>query len=175
MYSAYNNGKPVVAERFIRPLKNKIFKQRKCISKNVYFAVLDDIANIYNTTVHKTIKMKPIDGIGDAYAEYNKNRNKKDPKFKVDDHVRISKYKNIFAKGYTPNWSEEVFVISKTKNTVPWTYVINDLSGEEITGSFYEKGLRKPGQKEFRKEKVIRTKGDILYVKWKEYHNRFNS
>ena len=98
MYSTYNNGKPVVAERFIWPLKNKIFKQRKYISKNVYFAVLDDIVNIYNTTVHKTIKMKPIDGIGDAYAEYNENRNKKDPKFKVDDHVRISKYKTYLLK-----------------------------------------------------------------------------
>ena len=175
MYSTYNNGKPVVAERFIRPLKNKIFKQRKYISKNVYFAVLDDIVNIYNTTVHKTMKMKPIDGIGDAYAEYNENRNKKDPKFKVDDHVRISKYKNIFAKGHTPNWSEEVFVISKTKNTVPWTYVINDLNGEEITGSFYEKELQKTNQKEFRIEKVLKRKSDELYVKWKGYDNRFNS
>ena len=119
--------------------------------------------------------MKPIDVTGDSYAEYNENSNKKNPKFKVGDHVLISKCKHIFTKGYTPNWSEEVSVISKIKNTVPWTYVINDLSGEEITGSFYEKGLRKPGQKEFRKEKVIRTKGDILYVKWKEYHNRFNS
>ena len=175
MYSTYNNGKPVVAERFIRPLKNKIFKQRKYISKNVYFSVLDDIVNIYNTTVHKTIKMKPIDGIGDAYAEYNENRNKKDPKFKVDVHVRISKYKNIFAKGYTPNWSEEVFVISKTKNTVPWTYVINDLNGEEITGSFYEKELQKTNQKEFRIEKVLKRKSDELHVKWKGYDNRFNS
>ena len=79
------------------------------------------------------------------------------PKFKVGDHVRISKYKNIFAKGYMPNWSEEVFV-SKIKNIVPWTYVINDLNDEEITGSFYEKELRKTNQKEFRIEKVIKRK-----------------
>ena len=92
---------------------------------------------------------------------------------KVGDHVRISKYKNIFAKGYAPNWSEEVFVVSKIKNTVPWTYV--DLNGEEITGSFYEKELQKTNQKEFRIEKVIRRKGDKLYVKWKGYDNRFNN
>ena len=82
------------------------------ISKNAYFDVLDDLANKYNNTVHKTTKMKPIDVTGDSYAEYNENPNKNDPKFKVGDHVRISKYKNIFAKGYTPNWSEEVFVVS---------------------------------------------------------------
>ena len=87
--------------------------------------------------------MKPIDVTGDSYAKYNENSNKKDPKFKVGDHVRISKYKNIFAKEYTPNWSEEVFVINKIKNAVPWTYVINDLNGEEITGSFYETELQK--------------------------------
>ena len=85
------------------------------ISKNFYFDVLDDIVDKYNNTVHKTIKMKPIDVTNDSYAEYNENSNKKDPKFKVGDNVRISKYKNIFAKGYTPNWSEEVFVISKIK------------------------------------------------------------
>ena len=108
----------------------------KAISKNVYFHVLDDNVNKYNNKVHKTIKMKPIDVTGDSYAEYNDDFNKKDCKFKAGDHVRISKYKIIFAKGYTPNWSEEVFVINKIKNTVPWTYVISDLNGEEITGSF---------------------------------------
>ena len=117
------------------------------ISKNVYFDVLDDIVNKYNNTVHRTIKMKPIDVTDDSYAEYNEDFNKKDPKFKVGDHVKISKYKNIFAKGYTPNWSEEVFVISKTKNKIPWAYVMNDLNGEETAGSFYEKELQKANQK----------------------------
>ena len=115
MYSTYNEGKSVVAERFIRNLKNKIFKHMTTISKNVYFDVLDDIVDKYNNTIHKTIKMKPIDVTGDSYAEYNENRNKKDPKFKLGDHVRISKYKNIFAKGYTPNWSEEVFDVGEIK------------------------------------------------------------
>ena len=88
------------------------------ISKNVYFNVLDDIVNKYKNTIHRTIKMKPIDVTGDSYAEYNEHFNKKDLKFKVGDYVRISRYKNIFAKGYAPNWSEEVFVISKIKNAV---------------------------------------------------------
>ena len=137
MYSTFNEGKFVVAEIFLRTLKNEMFKHMTAISKNVYFDVLDDIVNKYNNTVHRTIKMKPTDVTDDSYAEYNEDSNKKGPKFKVGDHVRISKYKNIFAKGYVPNWSEEIFVIKKVKNTVPWTYVINDLNGEEITGSFY--------------------------------------
>ena len=89
------------------------------ISKNVYFDVLDDIVDEYNNTYHRTIKMKPIDVKPDSYAEYNVNSNEKNPKFEVRDYVRISNYKNIFAKGYAPNWSEKVFVISKIKNTVP--------------------------------------------------------
>ena len=172
MYSIHNEGKSVVAERFIRTLKNKIYKYMTATSKNVYIDKLDDIVNEYNNTFHRTIKMKPVDD--NTYIDFEKEVNDKDPKFKVGDYVRISKYKNIFAKGYTQNWSEEVFVISKIKNTVPWTYVINDLNGEEIIGSFYEKELQKTNQKEFRIEKVIKRKGDKLYVKWKGYNNSFN-
>ena len=137
--------------------------------------VLDDVVNKYNNTVHRSIKMKPTDVTSDSYAEYNEDSNKKDPKFKVGDHVRISKYKNIFAKGYTQNWSEVVFFVSKTKNTVPWTYVISDLNGEKIAGSFYEKVLQKNSPEQFRTEKVIKRKGDKLYVKWKGYDDSFNS
>ena len=175
MYSTYNEGKPAVAERLIRTLKNKIFKHMTAISKNVYFDVLHDIVDKYNNTVHRTIKMKTIDVMGDSYAECNGDFNKKDPEFKVGDHVRISKYKNIFAKGCRPNWSEEDFVVSKIKNTVPWTYVVSDLNGEEITGSFYEKDLQKTSQEKFRIGKVLKRKGDKLYVKWKGYDSRFNS
>ena len=121
------------------------------------------------------MKMKPIDVTDGSYAEYNEDSYKKDPKFKVDDHVRISKYKNIFAKGYAPNWLEEAFVVSKIKNTVPWTCVVSDLNGEEITGNFYEKELQKTSQEKFRIEKVLKRKGDKFYVKWKGYDNRFNS
>ena len=119
--------------------------------------------------------MKPIDVTDDSFAEYNKEFNKKDPKFKVGDHVRLSKYKHIFSKGCVPNWSEEVFIVNKIKNTVPWTYTISDLNGEQIIGSFYEKELQKTNQKEFRIEKVLKRKGDKLYVKWKGYNNSFNS
>ena len=120
MYSTYNEGKCVVSERFIRTLKNKIFKHMIVISKSVYFDVLDDIVNKYNNTVHRTIRMKPTEVTDDSYAEYNEDFNKKvKNKFKIGDHVRILKYKNIFAKGYTPNSSEEVFVVSKIKNTDP--------------------------------------------------------
>ena len=103
MYSTCNEGKSVVAERFISTLKNKIFKHMATVSKNVYFNVLDDIVKKYNNTVHRTIKIKPVDVTSDFYAEYNEDSNEKDPKFKVGDRIRISKYKNIFAKGYTQN------------------------------------------------------------------------
>ena len=119
--------------------------------------------------------MKPIDFEDNSFAEYNEESNEKDPKFKVGDHVRNSKFKNVFAKGYTPNWSEEIFVVKKVKNIVPWTYVISDLNGEEIVGSFYEKELQKANQKEFRIAKVIKKKENKLYVKWKGYNNYFNS
>ena len=89
MYSTYNEVKSVVAERFIRTLKNKIFKNMTAISKNIYFDVLDDIVNKYNNTFHRSIKMKPVDITGGSYPEYNEDFNKKDPKFKEIDHVRI--------------------------------------------------------------------------------------
>ena len=145
------------------------------ITKNVFTDKLDDIVNEYNNTYHRTIKMKPVDVKDNTYIDFKKEVNDKDPKFKVSDHIRISKYKNIFAKGYTPNWSEKVFVIKTGRNTVPWKYIINDLNGEEIIGTFYEKELQKTNQKEFRIEKVIKRKGDKLYVKWKGYDSSFNS
>ena len=163
MYSTYNEGKCVAAERFTRTLKNKIFKHMKAISKNVYFDVLEDIVKKYSNTFHRTIKMKPTDVTSDSYVEYNEDSNEKDHKFKVGDRVRISRNKNIFAKGYTQNWSE-VFIISKIKNTVPQTYAISDINGEPIAGVFYDKELQKTSQ-----EKLIKRKGNKLYVKWKGY------
>ena len=114
MYSTHNEGKSVVAERFIRRLKSKIYKYMTSISKNVYINKLDGIVDEYNNTYHTTIKMKPIYVKDNTYINASKEINNKDPKFKVSDHVRISKYKNIFAKGYMPNWSEEIFVIKKS-------------------------------------------------------------
>ena len=115
------------------------------ISKNVYFAVLDTIVDKYNNTAHRTIKMKPVDVTSESYAEYNEGSNETRPK--VGDRVKISKQKNIFAKGYTQKWSEEVFIISKIKNTVLRTYVISDLNREKIDGTFYEKELQKTNKK----------------------------
>ena len=137
------------------------------ISENVYIDKLDEIVDEYHNTYHKTIKMEPIDVKDNTNISNGKEVTDKDSKFKIGDHVRISKHKNIFAKGYTPNWSEGAFVVKKIKNTVPWTYVINDLNGEEIIGTFYEKDFHKTNQEEFRIEKVIKKKGNKLYVKWK--------
>ena len=160
MYSIHNEGKSVVAERFIRTLKTKIYKYMTSISKNVYINKLDDIVNEYNNTYHRRIKMKPVDVKDNTCIDSSKDVNDKGPKFKVGDHVRICKYKNIFAKGYTPNWSEEGFVIEKIKNTVPWTYIINDLNGDKIIGTFYEKVQQRTNQQELGIEQVIKKKGD---------------
>ena len=146
MYSTRNFGKSVVSEIFIRALKNKIYKYLSLISKNVYIDKLDDIVNEYNNTYHTKIKIRPTDVKDNTYINIDKETNNKDPKFKIGDHIRISKYKNIFTKGYIPNWSEEIFVIKRIKNTVPWTYVINDLNVKEIIGTFYEKELQKTNQ-----------------------------
>ena len=173
-YSTHNEGKSDITERCIRILKNKLYKYMISISKNVYNDKLDDTVNKYNNTYHRTIKMKPVDVKSSIYIKSSKEVNDEDPKFKL---VILSEYQNIkiFCKGYVPNWSEEVFVIKKVKNTMLWTYVISDLKGKKAVGTFYEKELQKTNQKEFRVEKVIKTKGGKLFVKWKSYNSSFNS
>ena len=143
MYSMYNKGKSVVAERFIRTLKNKLYKHMTATGKNVYYDVLDDLVNKYNNTKDSTIKMKPIDVKNDNKRVYIDEHNEKDSRFKVGDRVRISKFKNIFAKGYTPNWSKEIFIVDKINDTLPYTYNLKDLNDEEIIGSFYDRELQK--------------------------------
>ena len=139
MYSTFNEGKSVVAERFIRTLKNKLYKHMTAINKNVYYDVLDDVNN--NNTKHNTIKMKPKDVKNDttksnAVARNNRvyidEHNKKSARYNVGDRVRISKFKNIFDKGYTPNWSREIFIVNKINDTVPYTQNLKDLNDEEI-------------------------------------------
>ena len=164
MYSTNSEEKSVLAERFIRNLTTKVYKYMTSVSKNVFIDKLDDIVNEYDNTYRRTINMKPVDVKDNAHIDSAKEVNDKDFKFKVGDHVRISKYKNIVAKGYTPNLSEEVFVVKKVKSTVAWTYFINDFNGEEILGTFYEKELRKANQQKFRIEKVIKRKRKKLYV-----------
>ena len=142
MYSTYNEGKSVVAERFIRTLKNKLYKHMTATGKNVYYDVLDDVVNKYNNTKHSTIKMKRIDVKNNKRVCIDEH-NEKDSKFKLGDRVRISRYKNIFARGYAPNWSSEIFIVDKINDTVPYTYNLKDLNDEEIIGSFYDKELQK--------------------------------
>ena len=143
MYSTYNEGNSVVAERFIRSLKNKLYKHMTATGKNVYYDVLDDIVNEYNNTKHSTIKIKPKDVGYNNKRVYIDEYNEKDSRFKVGDRVRISKFKNIFAKGYTPNWSKEIFIVDKINDIVPYTYNLKGLNDEEIIGSFYDRELQK--------------------------------
>ena len=143
IYSTYNEGKSVVAERFIRTLKNKLYKHMTAISQGVYWNVLDDAVAKYNDTINRSIGMKPKDVKSDKKAVYVAESNEKSTRFSVGDRVRISKFKNIFAKGYTPNWSKEIFVVNKIKNTVPWTYELKDLNREDIIGRFYDRELQK--------------------------------
>ena len=164
MYMIHNEVKSVVAKRFIRTLKNKIYKCMTWVSKNVYIDELEDIVNEYNNTSNRRTKMKPVDAKYNTYINFIKEINDKDPKFKVGDHVKISKYKNIFAKGYTSNWSEELFVIKKVENAFPWTYVISDPKSEELIGTSFEKELLATNQQEYGIEKVIKKKGDKLYA-----------
>ena len=147
MYSTHNEGKSVVAARFIRTLKKIIYKYITSISKNVHINKLGDIVNKGNNIYHRIIKMESVDIKLRSYFDFGIENNERDPRFKVEDYVRIPKHKNISAKGYTPNRSEEVFVIEKVQNTVPWTYVTEDLNGYEIVGMFYEKELQKMNQR----------------------------
>ena len=129
MYSTHNKQISVVAERFIRTLNTKTHRYMNSVSENMYIDKYDDIVNKYNNKFHNKIKMNPVDVKLCIYVEFDK---KNGPKFKSGDIFHISKYKNILAKGYTPNWSEEIFNIKKVKNFVPWTYGISDFNGEKF-------------------------------------------
>ena len=144
------------------------------VSKNVYIDKLGDVVNEYNNAYHRTIRMKPLDVKDNTYIDSMELHSNEDPNLEVGDHVGILRYKNIFANGCTPNWSEETFVIKKVKNSIPWTNVINDLNGTEIIGTFFEKELQKTNQREFRTKKVIKKKGDKLFIKWKGCDSSFN-
>ena len=141
-------------------MKDKMFKYFTANSTRKYIDILDEFVNSYNNTVHSSIKMIPTE----ASKRENENQvwrnppERKAPKFSIDDNVRITKNKYIFDKGYTPRWTEEVFVVSEVRYTDPITYKLKDLTGEEIKGSFYEQELQKTTQKMFRIEKVIRKK-----------------
>ena len=130
IYSTYNEG----------TLKNKLYKHMTATGKNVYYDVLDDAVNKYNNTKHSTIKMKPIDAGDNNKRVYIDEHNEK---VRITNRVRITKFKKIFAKGYTPNWSKEIFIVDKINDTVPYAYNLKDLNDEEIIGSFYDRELQK--------------------------------
>ena len=145
------------------------------VSKNVYIDKLDDIVNKYNNTYHSTIKMKTVDVKSNTYIDSSKEINDKDPKFKISDFVRISKYKNIFANVFTLNCSEEVFVIKKVKKLCQGHMLLIIFMEKNFFERFTKKNCKKTNQKEFRIEKVIKRKDDKLCVKWKGHNNSFNS
>ena len=183
LYSTENEEKSSVVERWIRTMKEKMWKYFTTNSTNVYINVLPDLVREYNNTRHSSIKMTPVE------ASEKKNEfkvwktlypNRLDilninPKFSVGDKVRISKKKELFEKGYTTRWTEEIFTITKIKRTSPITYKIADLNGEEIDGTFYEPELQKTSQQLFRIEKVIEKGKNKSLVKWNGYSNDFNS
>ena len=186
LYHTENEEKSSVVERWNKTMKNRMWKMFTVNNKTVYWDKLDNLVNDYNNTKHSSIKMTPI--------EASKKKNQKKvwtnlyndliylkpgkPKFAIRDHVRISKYKRrVFDKGYTPNWTEEIFVIDKVLPTKPITYSIVDLTGEEIKGTFYEQELQKAKQQTFRIEKIIKrdNKKKMALVKWSGYPDKFNS
>ena len=184
IYHTFNEGKAVIVERFNRTLKGIMYKYLTANNTNNYIDKLDKMISKYNNTIHSAIKMKPKDAAlkENTTAVYKALYDGYEPiypyyKFDIGDKVRISKKKRHFEKGYTPNWTEELFIIDKQLDTSPVTYAIKDLKGENIEGSFYEPELQKSSQEVFRIERVLKqdNKKKLALVKWKGYDERFNS
>ena len=186
IYSTENEEKSSVFERWNRTIKDKMYKRFTMQNNTVYVDILPKILTSYNNSRHRSIGMTPFQArkpqnYGKVYfnlygdlAKRNKNNDK--PAFVIGDRVRISKYKRVtFDKGYTPNWTEEVFIIDGIQFTNPITYKIKDLNGEQIKGTFYREELQKTDQEVYRIEKIIRKRGDKALVKWKGYPDEFNS
>ena len=183
IYSTENEEKSSVVERWIRTIKEKMWKYFTDNNTYTYIDILPDLVEDYNNTKHSTIKMTPVEASKkkneltvwrNLYPDRLKIHDLR-PKFSVEDEVRISKKKKTFEKGYTTRWTEEIFTITKIQNTNPITYKIADLKGEEIDGTFYEPELQKTSQQVFRIEKVIEKGKNKSLVKWKGYSDKFNS
>ena len=143
MYSAHNEGKSVVLAKFIRTLKNKMYKYMTPVSKNLYIDNIDDTVHKNNNKYHRTIKVKPVDVKSSTYIDSSEGINDEDPKFNIGDIVRISKYKNTFAKSYVPNWCEEIFVIKKVKNTCRGYMLLVILVEKKLLERFTKKSCKK--------------------------------
>ena len=183
LYSTENEEKSSVVERWIRTMKEKMWKYFTDNNTNVYIDILPGLVKDYNNTRYSSIKMTPVEASekkNELTVWRNLYPNRLDiidinPKFSVGDKVRISKKKALSEKGYTTRWTEEVFTITKINRTSPITYKISDLNGEEIDGTFYEPELQKTSQQLFRIEKVIEKGKNKSLVKWKGYSDDFNS
>jgi hypothetical protein len=182
LYSTENEEKSCVVERWNRTMREKMFKYFTANSTRRYIDVLNEMVNSYNNTRHSSIKMTPAKASLKANEKTvwmnlfgNEIHKAIKPKFSIGDKVRITKKKNIFEKGYTPRWTEEIFTISTIQYTDPPTYKITDANDEEIQGSFYEQELQKSTQEIFRIEKIIKKLGNKSLVKWSGYSDSFNS
>ena len=186
LYSTENEEKSSVVERWNRTMKNKMWKMFTANNNTVYWGKLNNLVNEYNNTKHSSINssMTPVEASlkkNKKIVYYNLYGDLKPfatkPKYKIGDKVRISNYKRaVFDKGYTPNWTEEIFVVDEIQHTNPVTYKLKDLNNEEIKGSFYEPELLKAEQEIFRVEKVILKDDENkqALVKWKGYNDSFN-
>ena len=184
LYSTENEKKSSIAERFNRTIKQQMWKMFSANNNTIYFDKIDELLKNYNNSWHRSVKMALLEAsdiknsnrvFANLYSDEIYKQVKK-PKFRIGDRVRISKYKRkLFDKGFTPNWTEEIFVINQILHTKPVTYRVVDLQGEAVTGSFYEPELQKTTQEIFRIEKVIRRERKRALVKWRGYPDRFNS
>lgn len=180
-YSTYSTLKASIVERFNRTLKEKMWREFSFNGNYKWLPILKDLLYAYNHSIHRTIKMRPIDvnkkNANDLLSSvYNRIKIAPKGKFKVSDQVRISKFKHAFAKGYTPNWSTEIFTIRKVNITNPITYLLDDFQRQPIQGSFYEPELQKTNHPDvFLVEKVLKTKGEQVYVKWLGFTSDHNS
>lgn len=182
-YTTYSTKKAAIVERFNRTLKTRMWKQLHFRGSYKWLDLLQTLVNDYNNTKHRTIKMKPKD-VTKAHEKdllrsvymYESRHHPKLNKFKVGDHVRISKYKNVFEKGYTPNWTSEIFQIAKVQLTQPATYMLKDYQDNEIKGAFYELELQKVKHSDvYLIEKILKKRGNKLFVKWLGFDNTHNS
>ena len=181
LYSTNNSEiKSSVIERFNRTFKNIMYKKFTENNNTIFYNIIDKLVNEYNNKYHRTIKMTPVEAskkINENKIKqiYNFEKTNKIAKFRIGDHVRISLNKNIFEKSYETNWTEEIFVIYDIKySNVPY-YYLKDLNDEKLDGTFYEQELQKTNLTLYVIEKIIKTKNDKLFVKWRGYKNSFNS
>ena len=183
LYATENEEKSSIAERWIRTMKEKMFKYFTDYNTNKYIDVLPELVEDYNNTVHSSTKLTPTDASkeenelkvwSNLYPDRYKT-SRLNPKFSVGDKVRITKKKTVFEKGYTTRWTEEIFTIKEIRETNPLTYKLEDLQGEEIEGTFYEPELQKTEQQIYRIEKIIKKEKGRSFVKWKGYPDKFNS